>query len=365
MMEREIKRLLWGLVILLVVALGVGILYWRGFLSPYGKLNKLLSKQSLERVNRLAEGRSFYWVLLDSGGRVITASKGTESPPHPELLQVRTKDGEQAYLRLYFGQPHRLSLWLFLPFIFNFVLLVGLFCYAFILTRRIKASRRETEMREHLAYLGKLSRGLTHELRNPLNTIMMNLQMIAEDIPAEPHQLKRLERIKRELKRLEDNLTSFLRFARPPELRLRREELNEVVQHTADFFLPECRSAGIELSLELGHGLPRVLIDRRQIEQALLNLLLNAKLFTSKAGKITIRTGEENNKPYISISDTGKGIPKEELPHLFSPYYTRRKGGSGVGLALVKRIMEEHGGSIRVMSKPGEGTVFTLYLPRA
>ena len=163
---------------------------------------------------------------------------------------------------------------------------------------------------------------------------------------------------------MEDNLTSFLRFARPPELRLKREEVNEIVEHIEQFFLPECRADGIELKKELGHGLPRALIDRKQIEQALLNLLLNAKLFTSKGGSIIIRTGEDKDLPYISVSDTGSGIPEDELPHLFSPYYTRRKGGSGVGLALVKRIMEEHGGSIKVLSKPGKGTTFMLYLPR-
>ena len=251
-MERKLKKLLWGLIALMLITLGIIIGYWKISLNPYGKLKGLLTDRSLEQVDRLVGGRNFYWALLDGNGRVITSSKG-EASAHPEFLQVELKDGRFAFLKVNFNSSRNLLWWLLIPFILNLIILMGTLIYGATIRRQLKKTKKDAELKKHLVYLGELSRGLAHELRNPLNTITMNLQMIEEDIPSEPYILKRFDRIKRELKRLEDNLTSFLRFARPPELRLKREEINELVEHITQFFLPECRSDGIELKLELGH----------------------------------------------------------------------------------------------------------------
>jgi len=355
--KNRIHKLLLFIIPILIILFSTYLFIDSSFSNK--ELQRKLSDESYRNIKNISGNRKIYWKIVDRNLRQIDGNSNDLS--NRELLAITTSDNKPAYLSFQLGEKENIPFYIIFILIINMILFIGIIFYAQTLQIKYRNLRRESELSKNLAYLGELSRGLAHELRNPLNTITMNLEMIASDLPSDEHIKRRFDRIRRELKRLEDNLTNFLRFARPPELRLHKEDLNELVENIVKFFYPECRSANINLEVRLGHGIPKLLLDKKQIEQAILNLLLNAKLFTKPQGTITVTTGEQNNRPYISISDTGSGIAKEELSKLFSPYYTRRKGGSGVGLAFVKRIMKEHMGDIRVESEKGRGTEFILF----
>jgi signal transduction histidine kinase len=223
---------------------------------------------------------------------------------------------------------------------------------------------------ESYAELAELAGRLIHEVKNHLSTLGLNLQLLAEDLRnPETHRerraLERVERLHRECQRLTDLSNDFLRFARIGELALAPADLKEVVDEMIDFCAPSARRAGIEIKAFLPADLPPVLLDRDLFKQALLNLILNAEQAMPQGGQLTIQSARHGDEVHLSLIDTGVGMTPEVLAAIFRPFFSTRRGGSGLGLPTTRRIVEAHGGRITVQSEPGRGTKFTIILPAA
>jgi signal transduction histidine kinase len=250
-----------------------------------------------------------------------------------------------------------------------FALALGLIAvavtYSIVMLRRVRTLSTEIERQRRLAYLGEIAGSLAHEIRNPLNTINMNIQLLDEQLPeTDENSSAKLSRIRNEVGRLDGILTSFLRFARPPRLSITKVDLREFIEKLAEFFGPEVERAGIKLILNIAEDLPSVSGDPEMLRQLFLNLLLNARDATPVGGAITITAWKSARRAHISVADTGCGIQKDMLEKIFEPYITTKPHGTGVGLAIVRRIVMDHGGSIRVESEPGKGTTFTVSILR-
>lgn len=230
---------------------------------------------------------------------------------------------------------------------------------------------------ESLAQLGALFAGFAHEIRNPLSTISLNLQLVEEDLhdaetQRDKRTRKRVQVLKSEVARLQAILDEFLRFARMPELQKEPTDLDAFVRDLVEFHAPEMKSAGIALRSLSEPRLPRVHVDKAQLRAAIVNLLKNAREACSEGDEIivTVRrdpsaTGQGVRGITISVADTGPGMPGDVREKAFQPYFSTKRTGTGLGLPTVKRIIEEHGGSITLSSEVGKGTLFTLWLPIA
>jgi len=223
--------------------------------------------------------------------------------------------------------------------------------------------------RERLAYAGRLAGGLIHEIKNPLNTLSLNLQLLAEDweraqTPQERRALKRIKLLQSETNRLNAVLDDFLSFVRGHDLQLAECDVNRLVDDVLTFVQPELASGGIEVRRS-AEPLPPCRLDANLLKQALLNLVLNAEqaVANSAVKEIIVRTEAGDDSVRIDLIDTGKGIPAGDEDKVFEAFYSGRKGGTGLGLPLTRRIVEEHGGSIAVHSDRGRGTCFTILLP--
>jgi signal transduction histidine kinase len=223
--------------------------------------------------------------------------------------------------------------------------------------------------RESYTELAELAGGFIHEIKNHISTLGLNLQLLAEDFaqPQSPRERKALDRIVRlqnECNRLVEVSNDFLRFARAEELNLTSSNLNEVVAEMIDFVGPTARTNHITITWYPDGTLPAIPLDQDLFKQALLNLLLNAEQAMSDGGEIILQSSRTPEGVQLDVIDTGCGIEPERLEKIFRPFHTSKPGGTGLGLPTTRKIIEAHGGSIRVQSDPGKGTKFSLRLPR-
>jgi signal transduction histidine kinase len=223
-------------------------------------------------------------------------------------------------------------------------------------------------LREQYAEISQLAGGLAHEIRNPLSTLSLNLDLLSEDFqdaetPRDRRVQKRVDRLKREVQRLYDILENFLRFARVQELKLAPTDLNALVDDLSDFYEPQASTQGIVVRTAFAEGLPAVPIDADLFKQALLNLILNAEHAMPRGGELIMTTRREGSWVVLDVIDTGSGIREDTLPHIFDPFYSTRPAGSGLGLPTTRKIVEAHGGRIEVHSEPGKGSRFSIRLP--
>lgn len=237
------------------------------------------------------------------------------------------------------------------------------------------ASPERAERQKQLAEMSKLTAGLAHELKNPLSTLKLNLQLLEEDLTALPggapqRSITRIATLKKEADRLREILDRFLRFAGRIELQSEVVSLNSLVEELVDFILPYAQAGGIRVHTSLAREDPKCRLDVHLFKQALLNLLLNAIQAMnmdgqekSRGGELLVQTVQGKERAIMYVSDTGVGIPPENMPHLFEAYFTTKKGGTGLGLPTTRRIIEEHNGHITVQSEPGKGTSFRVELP--
>ncbi len=214
-----------------------------------------------------------------------------------------------------------------------------------------------------------LAAGLAHEIKNPLSTISLNLQLLLEDwqrdaaSPREQRTLKRIKTLQRETSRLVALLEDFLRYARTINLELQPCDVNQLVRDLLDFIAPKVAQAGIQVRSILDASLAAIQGDPKLLKQAFLNLLINAQEAMPDGGELIVQTSAAGPGVQVDITDTGVGIPDHQLGRIFNLYYSTKQDGSGLGLCTTKRILELHGGSITVESEVGKGTHFTVGLP--
>ncbi len=232
----------------------------------------------------------------------------------------------------------------------------------------------EEEMRrkEWLASLGEMSAGMAHEIRNPLGALAGAMQMLRKDLQADETSQRLMDIAVREATRLDGIITEFLQYARPPALNLNEYDLNKVLAETIDLVQHEARARkNITISAMPGAGALPAQVDQDQMKQVFWNLATNAFDAMPQGGQLTITTGcrkvdvvgKKAEVVEVSFQDTGEGIPKHNLDKIFLPFFTTKKRGSGLGLAAVHRIVDLHGGWIKVESQEGEGTRFVVCVP--
>lgn len=227
-------------------------------------------------------------------------------------------------------------------------------------------------------FLARLAGGLAHEIKNPLSTMAINLALLQEEwekaaaarnpsepepTPREARSLKRIRTLQREVQRLEHIVEEFLVFARGGEVNRKPADLARLVAELLEFTEPEHAQQGIRHLVDIPVGLPLVLVDEVQFKQALVNLFKNAREAMPEGGELLVGMRRIHNHVELAITDTGTGMAPEELERCFEVYWSNKKGGTGLGLAATKRIIEEHGGTIAVISEQGRGTRFSILLP--
>jgi PAS domain S-box-containing protein len=240
-----------------------------------------------------------------------------------------------------------------------------------LLVRDLTQTRRVTEEKiesERLNALTLLAAGVAHELGNPLNSLNIHLQLLERKLrKSSPHALDavrdQLEIARGEIKRLDFIIAQFLSAIRPTRPQLELEDLNQLIRDAARFLEPEISDRRLTLKLELRADLPLLRVDPGQMKQVFYNLIRNATQATPPGGTITIRSDLADYEVVVTVSDTGAGIPPEQMGHLFEPFHTTKEKGTGLGLLIVRRIVREHGGEIAIESAEKRGTRITIHLP--
>jgi PAS domain S-box-containing protein len=242
---------------------------------------------------------------------------------------------------------------------------------------------------ERVQALTLLAASVAHEIGNPLNALHIHLQLMEREVkklkgnewaaadgkkasrltphvsPPEISQklTQYLDVAKGEINRLDYIVTQFLGAIRPAPVQLKLASLNEVVEKTLALLRPEIDNRGVTMTTKLARSLTATPVDATQLQQVLVNLVKNASQAMTTGGTLTLQTGETSDEVWVSVADTGGGIPQEQINRIFEPFYTTKKKGSGLGLMIVQRIVRAHNGRIELESHVGRGTTFRVWLP--
>ena len=220
-------------------------------------------------------------------------------------------------------------------------------------------------MSERLAALGQLSAGLAHEIRNPLGVIQASAELLSKNVSQEnavAHEVAGF--IRSEVLRTNQLVTRFLDFARPAQAHREEADLNEVVKSAVFQAKESIRNENSPVSVQVTSGaVPPLPLDVTIIESCILNLLLNARDAMPDGGVISVETGADSRNAWLVVRDEGYGIPAESLEDIFNPFFTTKANGVGLGLAMVSKFVDSHGGRVQVASQPGKGTTFRISLP--
>ena len=232
----------------------------------------------------------------------------------------------------------------------------------------LKKSKSHIQRADRLASLGTLTAALAHELRNPLVAIKTFTQLLPERFEDQEFRNYFLQIVSGEVDRISTLVSELLEFARPSDPRVEAEDINSILDSIILLVSTGSKKKHIDIVRDFSANLPPVFIDREQIKQVFLNLLINAIEATDENGKITVITRpyiKPNGAPYIQIefTDTGCGIPTDSLESIFHPFFTTKHKGSGLGLSISNQIVQEHKGSIEVESRLNKGSTFYVNLP--
>jgi signal transduction histidine kinase len=232
--------------------------------------------------------------------------------------------------------------------------------------RNLKKAQAEVVRSERLAALGQLTAGLAHELRNPLSTMKTSAELLTRKISGENELAREMAGfIVSEVDRTNSLITRFLDFARPQPLKLERGDITATIDSAIARFEREQNSAGTDVKVFKNYSpdVPPVSFDAQLMERVIGNLVLNAAQASPPGGVVTVKTQLAGSFVEISVIDRGSGIEPKNLENIFNPFFTTKPDGVGFGLAIVSKIVNEHGGQITVESTPGEGSVFRVLLP--
>lgn len=223
---------------------------------------------------------------------------------------------------------------------------------------------------ERINAIKLLAAGVAHEIGNPLNALTIHLQLLGRELARLPEPERKelgelLDVARSEVSRLDMIITQFLRAVRPATPTLELSRIETLLQDTLALLKQEIVNRQIQVQVDCEQTIPPIRVDEGQIKQAFVNLIRNAVQAMPDGGHLTIGLSSTDQYVNISFRDTGVGIDRRNLGRIFDPYYTTKKGGTGLGLMIVQRIVQDHGGSMEVASKPDEGTVFTISLPLA
>ncbi|HEX4120213.1 MAG TPA: ATP-binding protein [Verrucomicrobiae bacterium] len=234
---------------------------------------------------------------------------------------------------------------------------------------------------ERIHSLTLLAGSVAHEIGNPLNALHIHLQLLTRQVKklrdfagaqsppnAETGGIAEkldhyLDVAKGEITRLDYIVTQYLQAIRPSAPQLAAGSLNDVARETLELLRPEMENRGLTVKEKLARRLPLSPMDQSQIKQVLVNLIKNAMQAMTRGGTLTVQSGSVGDTVWISVGDTGGGIAQDEINHIFEPFYTTKKKGTGLGLMIVQRIVSRHGGRIELESHVGQGTTFRIHLP--
>jgi len=227
----------------------------------------------------------------------------------------------------------------------------------------IRQLEKEVTKSRHLASIGSLAAGVAHEIRNPLSSIKGFAVYLKEKLSGNIEDKKTAEVMIQEVERLNRVISQLIEFARSLELKKERTRFSDLVRHTVKLIDAEARKNKITIDMEIDNDAPLIEVDPDKIKQVLLNIFLNSLAAMKKGGKLVIMLLPGKSYLSVIISDTGMGIEKTDLPRIYDPYFTSKPAGTGLGLAVVQKIMEAHGGHINVESTAGQGTKIFLIFP--
>ncbi len=227
----------------------------------------------------------------------------------------------------------------------------------------VREIETELEVSRRMAAIGRLTAGVGHEVKNPINAIVVHLELLRNKIQAGADAMRHLDVIQSEIRRLDRVVQTLVDFSRPVELQLRDQDLRSVVSSVLMLASAEFETRGIAVQSQAPVRAVLCRVDADLLKQALLNIVLNGAQAMATGGLLEVHLLEEGRWASISVRDHGEGIPDEIRPRIFDLYFTTKKEGSGIGLAMTYRIVQMHHGQIDVESKPGSGTTFVLRLP--
>jgi hypothetical protein len=228
---------------------------------------------------------------------------------------------------------------------------------------------RQMERADRLASVGEMATGIAHEIKNPLAGISGAISVLADDFAADDPRREVVGQVLEQIGRLDKTATDLLYFGRPGTPEFNFVDVNSLVKKTLFFVSQHPEARNIHRIKELTRDLPPVWVDEKQIQQVLFNIIINAIQAMPDGGTLSIQTDVQNRGERtlvrVLVMDTGKGIPEAELENIFVPFHTTKNQGTGLGLPICRRLLEQHGGNIRVQSRVDEGTTFIIELPVA
>jgi two-component system sensor histidine kinase HydH len=237
---------------------------------------------------------------------------------------------------------------------------------AIILGLLVERQRHEQKARveaERLAAVGKAVSEIAHDMKTPLMAIGGFAGQVARNLEADDPKRRKLAIVVQETQRLESMVREMLDFGKPLALQRSRRNLNDVVLDSVETTMPLARKSGVELEPRLEPSLPEIPLDAPRMKQVLLNLLSNAIQASPPRELVRITTAATKNSVRVEVADNGEGINEEHRENLFRPFFTTKKEGTGLGLPIVKKIVEAHGGVVTFQPNKGKGVTFIVSLP--
>ncbi len=298
---------------------------------------------------------------------VDTIGKQAHSVLPASLYNILNKLPEQGGLveedlQLTFGQKESKTLEIVAASLVSGGISIG----KILLLRDVTALRqleKEAVKNRHLTSIASLAAGVAHEIRNPLSSLKGFAVYFRERLAGDAEDEQMADIMIAEVERLNRVISQLIEFARPLQLKREKTNFSDLIQHSLGLIAADAKKNNVAVTIEMATDLPPVEVDPDKVKQVLLNIFLNSLAAMKAGGNLTIQLVPGANSIDVVVADTGTGIEKTDLPHIYDPYFTSKPAGTGLGLAVVQKIMEAHGGTINVESTSGVGTTVTLLFP--